>query len=110
MAAVSHGVEPFGARTRRLPVTTHLPIMGKEAMKQHWPRRMGVSLLLFAGAGCASFWEELVSHERDWAYITGRGKPHPLVVIRDSSDGARKAQALGELPEPLRHGGTAEDQ
>src|SRR5262249_43382154 len=98
------------ARERpRNPVTACL-VMGKEAMKQHWPRLMSFGFLLFAGPGCATFWDEITSHDRDWAYITGRGKPHPLLVIRDNPDGARRAQALGELQEPLRNGGTAQDQ
>lgn len=79
-------------------------------MKQRWSRYLAIVLLLHAACGCASFWEEVLSHERDWAYITGRGKPHPLVVIRDNPDGARRAQALSELKEPLRNGGNAKDQ
>src|SRR5437660_4147494 len=52
----------------------------------------------------------MLSHERDWSYIHGFGKPHPLTVVRDSPDGARRAQALCELKEPLQNGGNAQDQ
>lgn len=61
-------------------------------------------------AGCAGVWEELTSRERDWSYVTGIGKPHPLTVVEKSTDGARRAEALGQLKEPLLHGGNAQDQ
>ncbi|MBI2807416.1 MAG: HEAT repeat domain-containing protein [Planctomycetes bacterium] len=80
------------------------------------PWRRCVGLLGIAGAflsivGCAARWDELMSHQRDWRYITGHNKPHPLEVIRDNpSDGHRRAQALAELKEPLKNGGNAQDQ
>ena len=46
--------------------------------------------MLLTSAGCATFWEEAWSHERDFAYMTGYGKPPPLVVLRDSNDGFGK--------------------
>jgi hypothetical protein len=72
--------------------------------------------LLVTAAGCATFWDEALSHERDWAYITGVGKPHPIDVIRKNPDGGvnadhhRRAQAFSELREPLHHGGNVQDQ
>lgn len=85
-------------------------------MIRHWPRTIGLSCLLLATAGCANFWDEVLSQERDWRYIHGYGKPDPLVVIRDNdyklanSDGVRRAQALTQLREPLQNGGNAKDQ
>ena len=79
-------------------------------MKRHWPCVIGISILLLTAPGCARFWDEMLSHERDWSYATGIGKPNPLIVIRDTTDGARRAQALGELREPLQTGGNAQDQ
>lgn len=76
----------------------------------HWPHTIGIGCILLASAGCAATWDEITSRERDFAYITGWGKPNPLVVIRDSNDGARRAEAITELREPLRHGGNAQDQ
>jgi hypothetical protein len=77
-------------------------------------RSFGVSFaascLLLAATGCASTWDEVWSQERDWRYITGVNRPDPLVVLRDSTDGHRRAQALGELREPLQNGGNAEEQ
>jgi hypothetical protein len=77
---------------------------------------LGLSCLLLTTVGCANFWDEALSHERDWAYATGYGKPDPLRVIEKNADrtanadGLRRAQALAELKEPLQHGGTAKDQ
>ena len=85
-------------------------------MTRYWPRTIGLSCLLLAVAGCANFWDEMLSHERDMSYATGYGKPNPLKVIRDndyklvSSDGVRRAQALASLREPLQNAGNAKDQ
>jgi HEAT repeat protein len=83
---------------------------------RYWPRTIGLSCLLLVSAGCANFWDEMLSHECDWSYATGWKKPNPLVVIRDNADrtpnadGVRRAQALTELREPLQNGGNAKDQ
>ena len=85
-------------------------------MTRYWPGTFGLCCLLFAVSGCASAWDEMLSHERDFAYMTGFGKPNPLVVIRNNdykmanSDGVRRAQALAELREPLKNGGNAKEQ
>jgi hypothetical protein len=63
---------------------------------------------LLGACGCASFWEEVTSREFEMRHLWTR--PEPLVVLRDSTDLARKAQALTELREPLTHGGTQEQQ
>jgi hypothetical protein len=78
----------------------------------HWPwttaARIGVSALMLAGAGCVGFWDEVTSRNRDMkGYFH---PPAPTVVLQNSSDGARRAKALRELPEPMQHGGTAKDQ
>src|SRR5437016_4724749 len=65
----------FREGPRRRPVT------------RHWPRMIGLSCLLLAAAGCANFWDELLSQERDWNYVWGFHKPSPLLVIRDNLDG-----------------------
>jgi hypothetical protein len=58
--------------------------------------------------GCASFWDEAFSRERD---LRGYFSPaNPLVVIHDSTDGERRAKALASLQEPAQHGGNAKDQ
>ena len=66
------------------------------------------ALVLLSANGCASFWDEVFSRERDiGAYFK---PPDPLVVIRDSTDGERRAKALAALHEPLQKGGTQKDQ
>jgi hypothetical protein len=79
-------------------------------MKQQWLRWMGSAFLLSGLTGCAGFWEEVMSRERDWAYVTGRGMPDPLVVLENSNDGLRRSQALIRLDEPLQNGGDARKQ
>lgn len=75
-----------------------------------------VCIMLSSTSGCATFWDEALSNDRDWAYITGIGKPHPIQVIREHADGKpgakgdRRAQAFAALHEPLQNGGNAEDQ
>jgi hypothetical protein len=64
--------------------------------------------ILLAACGCASFWDEVTSRERDLPSLWR--KPDPLVTLRDSTDYHRKAQALGQLHEPLHNGGTREQQ
>src|SRR5260221_1505971 len=58
--------------------------------------------------GCATFWDEAFSRERDLgAYFH---PADPLVVIRDSTDGERRAKALASLREPAQTHGNAQDQ
>jgi len=82
----------------------------------HWRCLFGIACLLVGLPGCANFWDELLSSERDARYIFGINKPDPLVVIRDNdpskpnADGMRRAQALCQLREPLKNGGSAQDQ
>jgi HEAT repeat protein len=75
-----------------------------------------LSTLLLSTTGCATTWDEIFSSERDWRYITGLNKPHPVEVIKDTADGSpnadgvRRAQAFSELREPLQNAGNAQDQ
>jgi len=72
--------------------------------------------LLLGSTGCATVWDEVFSSERDWRYITGINKPHPLEVIRDNPDGMqdakgdRRAEAFTRMVEPLQTGGNEQDQ
>ncbi|MBM3993884.1 MAG: hypothetical protein FJ303_07000 [Planctomycetes bacterium] len=85
-------------------------------MTRYWPHIVGLMCLLASVPGCATFWDEALSTERDWAYATGIGKPDPLIVIRNNADGMpnadglRRSQAFAELREPATHGGNAKDQ
>lgn len=66
------------------------------------------ALLCLACFGCADFWEEVTS--RDFKFKDFYTSPDPLVVLRDSNDGDKRAAALRALQEPKLHGGTDKDQ
>jgi HEAT repeat protein len=65
-------------------------------------------LLCLGLCGCAGFWDDVTS--RDFEVRSLFVKPNPLVVLRDSTDGDRRAQALRALKEPKQNGGTDEEQ
>lgn len=66
-------------------------------------------LTCLGAAGCADGWDEITA--RDFSFKSYfAAKPDPLVVLRDSTDGNRRAKALAALREPLQTGGTQEQQ
>ncbi|MCI0380479.1 MAG: hypothetical protein L0215_23075 [Gemmataceae bacterium] len=65
-------------------------------------------LLIVGVAGCASFWDDVTS--RNFEFRNLYTSQDPLLVLRDSNDGAKRGQALTRLREPLQHGGTKEEQ
>lgn len=74
--------------------------------RRSWPV-LGASLLCGL-CGCASFWEELTSRERNMSYVFST--PDPLKTLAESTDNHRKAQAITMLKEPIANGGTREEQ
>src|SRR4051812_41835059 len=58
--------------------------------------------------GCTGFWDKVTS--RDFEFKTLFAKPNPFVVLRDSTDGDQRAEALRALREPKQNGGTDQDQ
>ena len=87
------------------------PATERTALIAHCSRLLGMACLLLATVGCASFWDELMSNERDWNYAYSWRKPDPLVVLaKPSTDGVRRAQALSDLKEPLQNNGDAQKQ
>jgi hypothetical protein len=69
---------------------------------------LACAVLALPSTGCATFWDEVFSRERD---LHGYFRPpDPLVVIHDSTDSERRAKALASLKEPLANGGTQKDQ
>jgi HEAT repeat protein len=58
--------------------------------------------------GCAGFWDEVTSNDFDPSVFFNR--PNPLLVLRDSTDGDKRAQALSTLREPKQFGGTDQEQ
>jgi HEAT repeat protein len=65
-------------------------------------------LLSLCACGCADFWDEVTS--RDFEFKSLYSTPNPLVVLRDSTDGDKRAKALRSLKEPKQNGGTDQEQ
>jgi HEAT repeat protein len=59
-------------------------------------------------SGCASLWDDITS--RDFEVRSFWEKPDPLVVLRDSTDGDKRAKAFRALREPAQYGGTPQMQ
>lgn len=68
----------------------------------------GLAAAGLAAGGCAGFRDEITA--RDFSVKNLFAKPDPLLVLRDSSDGHQRAQALRSLREPKQHGGTDQEQ
>lgn len=78
------------------------------AQPSRW-RRLGAGAALCLGlCGCANFWDEVTSRNCDWNHLWK--DPNPLDVLAKSSDGAKRGKALAQLQEPIKHGGTREQQ
>jgi hypothetical protein len=61
-----------------------------------------------ASPGCADFWDEVT--DRNFEFKSLYTKPNPFVVLNESQDGTKRAQALRALHEPSRNGGSLADQ
>ncbi len=69
---------------------------------------MVYAIVCFGPSGCANTWDEVWS--RDFSLKEWWTPPDPLVVLKDSTDGDRRARALRALHEPKEHGGTDKEQ
>jgi HEAT repeat protein len=67
-----------------------------------------LALSLPAFAGCANFWDDITS--REFSLKTWYSPPDPLTVLKDSTDGDKRANALRSLKEPKQTGGSDADQ
>jgi hypothetical protein len=65
-------------------------------------------LMTLVGPGCAGFMDKVTS--KDFEFGSLFVQTNPLVVLRDSTDGRARAEALRSLREPKQHGGTDQDQ
>jgi hypothetical protein len=79
-----------------------------------WARRLAVAGVAGLGlSGCAVTWDDMTSrdfHAKD-IFTKPFAKPEdPLVVLRDSKDGDKRAKAFRALKEPAVNGGSAQDQ
>jgi hypothetical protein len=66
-------------------------------------------LTCLGSSGCADFWDEVTARDFSLKQYCS-AKPDPLVVLRDSTDGNKRAKALAALREPSQRGGSAEEQ
>jgi hypothetical protein len=70
---------------------------------------LSLALAPLGAAGCAGgLWDRITSD--DFKVSSFFNKPNPLVILRDSTDGRDRAEALRALHEPKQHGGTDEEQ
>ncbi len=75
-----------------------------------WRRLLAVAGLAGLGlCGCAVGWEDVTSRDFQVKDFWAR-PPEPLVVLRDSKDGDKRAKAYRALTEPKAHGGSDQDQ
>jgi HEAT repeat protein len=82
---------------------------GEHSVPGYWSRWLAASALgSLMLAGCASFWDDVTS--RDYDIRSHFVKEDPLVVLRDSKDGNKRARAYRALKEPKTHGGSDRDQ
>ncbi len=71
---------------------------------------LGVCVLVVCGSsGCADFWDKVTAQDFKLKTLWEK-EPSPLIILRDSSDGAKKGLALAALKEPKQHGGTDQQQ
>lgn len=82
--------------------------MIRSLLRQRAARLVGLALLAVTAGGCATFWDDVTS--RNFSLSAWFTRENPLVVLRDSDDGNKRARALGVLEEPLANGGTQEQQ
>lgn len=61
-------------------------------------------------AGCASWWDEVTSRDHKFGSAFSLKKEDPLQVLKDSTDGDRRARAFRALKEPKQNGGTDQEQ
>jgi len=75
---------------------------------RRWLAGVAAALTTASLSGCADFWDKVTSH--DFEFKSLWTSDPPLVVLRDSEDGDKRAKAMRALEEPLTHGGTQQDQ
>ena len=80
-----------------------------KALSRVWGWRLACAGLVNLGiCGCAGFWDDVTSH--DFEVNSLFVKPNPLVVLKDSTDGDKRARALRTLREPKQTGGSEQEQ
>ena len=81
---------------------------GHDAVRGGTRWLIGAAVAALGAGGCATFWDDVTS--RDFEVRALFVKDDPLVVLRDSKDGDKRARAYAALKEPRRSGGGDRDQ
>ena len=81
------------------------PVLPNSVRLQLWL----LSVLLLGSCGCANFMDTITSREFKVQDLWTK-PPDSATVLRTSNDGEMRGRALGMLKEPLRNGGTQEQQ
>jgi hypothetical protein len=71
------------------------------------PWRCWWGVLIFGACGCATFWDDVTSHNFHMKDLWT--KEDPLIVLRDSNDGHKRSVALAKLVEPTAKDGSKEE-
>jgi len=75
-----------------------------------WARGLvGAGLVSLGLSGCAQFWDNVTSNDFHFSSLWEKD-PNPMLVLRDSKDGDKRARALRALKEPKQFGGDDKDQ
>jgi hypothetical protein len=61
-------------------------------------------------SGCAGWWDELTSRDHKWGSAFNMKKEDPILVLKESTDGDKRAKAYRALKEPKQYGGNDQDQ
>ena len=69
-----------------------------------------IAVVSTAASGCTGLWDELTKKRSSRDLHGYFFPPDPLVVIRDSSDAGRRAEAFSRLSEPAQNGGGEKEQ
>jgi len=67
-----------------------------------------IFVLIQACLGCANLWDEITDHNFEMSQLWN--KPNPYLVLKESSDGTKRAKAFRTLHEPSQNGGSSADQ
>src|SRR5262245_33320387 len=91
----------------RPPVRKGRSPVDARTMRRRWVGSL-VGPALLGLAGCAGFWDDVTS--RDFRVKNLWTREDPLAVLKDSTDGDKRARALRQLREPKQQGGSDQEQ
>src|SRR5262249_8100856 len=102
----------FGQRRERIAADAlrqrRRPVTPRDRASRRLYGVLAFLVLCLPAGGCASFWDEVFSRERD---LDGYFRPpDAMTVIDKCPDGERRAKALASLREPAQNGGSPQEQ